>query len=681
MINNDVRLWDRGSDFAEVKVDPTNADIVYSADVVVWKSIDGGKNWSAFRGAPGGDDYHRIWINPTNNQIMLLASDQGAIITVNGGETFSSWYNQPTAQFYHVSADNDFPYNVYSGQQESGSVGIASRSNDGQISYREWRPVGADEYGYVVADPLDPNIIYGGKISRYDKRTGQTQNISPEIVRSGNYRFIRTAPIIFSPIDNQTLYFAGNVLFKTKNGGQKWQVISPDLTRETYDVPANIGIYANEEMKTMKPRGVIYTIAPSYVDINTIWCGTDDGLIQVTHDGGKNWTQVTPPTISSWSKISMLDASHDDVNTVYAAVNCIRLDDQRPHIFKTTDGGKTWKEIVNGLPNQPINVVKEDPQRKGLLFAGSETAVFVSFDDGEHWQSLRLNMPATSIRDLVIKDDDLVIGTHGRSFWILDNITPLRQLTPEQVSKNYLLFKPQDTYRVRWCTYPDTPLPQEEPAGQNPPEGAMIDYYLNANFNEIKLEIFDAEGELIRTYTNKDTLYKIPNVNIPHYWIRPQQILSASKGAHRFLWDMRYAPLNIPATYPISAIYKNTAPDITAPFVMPGKYLIKLTVDGKQVAESMHIKMDPRVKTPTSELQDQHDLSVTCYTNASNCLKKLKELAAKNDTASLEKIKTYNRYKEAFLSLLNALQDHDMPPRSQLIKQVEETAKTFEGVE
>ena len=325
IVTNDQRYWGRGSDFAEVKVDPKNADIVYSANVVTWKSIDGGKTWNAFRGAPGGDDYHRIWINPNNPDIILIASDQGAIITVNGGQTFSSWYNQPTAQFYHVSTDNAFPYNVYGGQQESGSVGIASRGNDGEITFREWHPVGAEEYGYVAADPLDPNIIYGGKISKYDKRTGQAQNISPEAVRSGKYRFLRTAPVLFNPIDKKTLYYAGNVLFKTMNGGNSWQVISPDLTRETWDIPASVGIYKTDEMKKMPRRGVIYTVAPSYKDINTIWCGTDDGLIHVTKDGGKTWKNVTPPAITSWSKISLMDASHFDVNTAYAAVNRIRL--------------------------------------------------------------------------------------------------------------------------------------------------------------------------------------------------------------------------------------------------------------------------------------------------------------------------------------------------------------------
>ena len=613
LIQSDPRYWGRGADFAEVKVDPTNKDIVYSANVVTWKSTDGGINWTAFRGAPGGDDYHRIWINPNNNKIILFASDQGAIITVNGGETFSSWYNQPTAQFYHVSTDNAFPYNVYGGQQESGSVGIVSRGNDGFITYREWHPVGVEEYGYVAADPLDHNIIYGGKITRHDKRTGQTQNIAPEAVRSGKYRFIRTAPVLFSPIDPKTLFFAGNVLFKTRDGGMNWSVISPDLSRSAWDIPASVGVFTNAQMKTMPRRGVIYTVAPSFKDSNTIWCGTDDGLIHVTRNGGKQWLDVTPPAITSWSKVSLMEASHFDVNTAYAAVNRIRLDDMKPHIYKTHDGGKTWKEIVQGLPNDPINAVREDPVRKGLLYAGSERAVYVSFDDGEHWQSLRLNMPATSIRDLVIKDDDIVVGTHGRSFWILDDITPLRQISSALSGQPMILYKPQQAWRVRWSTYTDTPVPQEEPAGENPPDGAVINYHLSANASLVKLEILDSKGKLVRTYTSNDKPYTKPQDNVPDYWVRPQQILCAKAGAHRFSWDMHYDPLDIEPTFPISAVYKNTPPDPTSPWVMPGTYTARLTVDGKVHEESFQVKMDPRVKTATKDLQAQHDISLSLY--------------------------------------------------------------------
>lgn len=694
----DPRLWGRGSDFAEIKADPKNADIVYTANVVTWKSVDAGRTWNAFRGAPGGDDYHRIWINPDNSGIMLIASDQGAIITVNGGATFSSWYNQPTAQFYHVSTDNAFPYHVYGGQQESGSVGIASRGNDGQVTFREWHPVGVEEYGYVAADPLNPDIIYGGKITRFNKRNGQVQDISPEAVRSGKYRFLRTAPVLFSPVDKKTLYFAGNVLFKTQNGGNNWQVISPDLTRATWEIPASVGIYNTAELKSMQRRGVIYTIAPSPKDINTIWAGTDDGFIQVTKDGGINWKNCTPSYINSWSKISLIEASHYDVNTAYAAVNRIRLDDMHPHIYKTIDGGNSWKEIVTGLPEDPINAVREDPLKKGLLFAGSERAVYVSFDGGENWQSLRLNMPATSIRDLVIKDDDIVVGTHGRSFWILDNITLLRQLSDSLIRQGNMLFAPQKTFRVRWNQNTDTPLPQEEPAGENPPDGAIIDYYLANSAKIVTLTITDGSGKIIREFSHKDTVGSLPPLNIPLYWIRPAQQLMADKGAHRFVWDLHYTPLDLPPAFPIAAIYRNTAPEATSPWVLPGRYLVKLTIDGKIYTHVLTIVMDPRVTTPVSALRQQQNILLKLYDSRKNILEATHRINAQKEIHtrsiggpdSLSAKKSLDQLNELVLSkempeenlnklsvalgnLFSTLADTDWPATGQAIKAVQKT--------
>jgi photosystem II stability/assembly factor-like uncharacterized protein len=704
-MSSDERYWGRGDDFAEVKVDPKNADIVYTADVVVWKSTDGAKTFNAFKGAPGGDDYHRLWINPNNPDIILIASDQGAVVTVNGGQTFSSWYNQPTAQFYHVSTDNAFPYNVYGAQQESGSVGIVSRSNDGQITFHDWHPVAAEEWGYIAPDPLDPNIIYGGKISRYDKRTGQSQNISPTTGRKGDYRFIRTAPVLFSPIDKKTLYYAGNVLFKTTTGGKSWDNISPDLSREKWDIPANVGIYAKDSLTKVKRRGVIYTVAPSPKDINTIWAGTDDGLIWITKDGGKNWKNITPPSVTSWSKVSMLEASHFDVNTCYAAINKIRLDDNHPHILKTTDGGKTWKEIVTGLPDDPINTIREDEEQWGLLFAGSERSVYVSFDFGIHWQSLRLNMPATSIRDLVIKDNDIVVGTHGRSFWILDDISSLRHMANrlrDSANKpaSVIFFKPSSFYRVRWNLWSDTPLPPDEPAGENPPDGALINYYLKDSAQKVELkiyEIYKGSSHLVRKFSSTDTLYKVPDVNIPLYWIRPQQILSTKPGAHRFVWDLHYPPLNVPASYPISAIYMNTAPAATSPWVTPGTYFLTLSVDGKPFVKPLIIYEDPRVKTSNGDQVRLYELSMEVYNKRKEILttlddiQKLKEkLNASGNKDLIKQLENIQgnpqdesqgglySFSSTYGYLLSILEGTDMPPTDTIVNAINSTNLSFD---
>jgi len=599
-----------GGELPVVRFDPKNPAIVYSASVVCWKSIDSGKTWEGWRGAPGGDDYQNIWINPDNSNIILLGSDQGAIITVKGGQSWSSWYNQPTAQLYHVSADNAFPYRLYSGQQESGSVGIASRGNDGAITFRDWHPVAAEEYGYVVADPLDPDVIYGGKLTRYDRRTGQAQGILPVPLRSPDFRMLRTQPVVFSPVDPHLLFFSGNTLWQTRDGGRNWQQISSDLTRKTYELPASIGKYRADPTAAAKQRGVIYTVAPSPLDVNRIWCGTDDGLIHLTTNGGKSWNDVTPRAISAWQKISTIDAGHFDANTAYAAVNTLRLDDVRPHIYRTHDGGKTWTEIVHGISEgQTANVVREDAQRQGLLFAGTERAVYVSLDDGDNWESLRLNMPATSIRDLIIKEDDLAVATHGRGFWILDNIAPLRQLPTDQ--RNTVLLKPQTALRVRWSLNTDTPLPPDEPAGENPPDGAMIDYFL-AEDSPLTLEIKDNKGNLVRRYSSTDApvLPDPKKLKIPGYWIRPPRLLSTQRGFHRFLWDMHYTPLpGVEPEYPMSAVNRGTSPSPTSPWVVPGEYTVVLTAGGKSYTQPLTVKMDPRVKMPQAELEKQLTLS------------------------------------------------------------------------
>jgi photosystem II stability/assembly factor-like uncharacterized protein len=605
-----------GGDLPVVRFDPKNPQIVYSASIVCWKSTDGGKTWDGWRGAPGGDDYQNIWINPNNPEIILLGSDQGAIVTVNGGKSWSSWYNQSTAQLYHVSADDSFPYRLYSGQQESGSVGIESRGDQGEITFRDWKPAAAEEYGYVVADPLDPYLIIGGKLTRFDRRTGQAQNILPVPVQTEDFRMLRTEPVVFSPLDPHLLFFAGNTLWQTRDRGDHWEKISPDLSRPNYELPASIGKYKEDATKQAHRRGVIYTVGPSAFDANRIWVGTDDGLIHLTTDSGKTWSNVTPPNISAWQKISLIEAGHFDANTAYAAVNTLRIDDLRPHIFATHDRGKTWTEIVNGIPaGQIVNAVREDPQRKGLLFAGTEKGVYVSFDNGANWESLRLNLPASSVRDLIVKNDDLVVATHGRGFWILDNITPLRQLTRNSLED--LLFKPQKALRVRANLNTDTPLPPDEPAGENPPDGAMVDYFLSKNANgPVTIEIKDRKGQLLRKYSSADAPAQAnpKRLRIPSYWIRPPQSVSTKAGMHRFLWDMHYTPIaGVEPEFPISATYRNTSPAATSPWALPADYTVTLTVDGKTFTQPLTVAMDPRVKASAAELQEQFDLSWRLY--------------------------------------------------------------------
>ena len=605
-----------GGDLPVVRFDPKNSKIVYSASVVCWKSTDAGKTWEGWRGAPGGDDYQNVWINPNNPDVMLLGSDQGAIVTVNSGKSWSSWYNQPTAQLYHVSADNTFPYRLYSGQQESGSVGIKSRGDGGEITFRDWKPVAAEEYGYVVADPLDADIIVGGKLTRFDRRTGQAQNILAVPVQTEEFRMLRTEPVVFSSLDPHLLFFAGNTLWQTRDRGDRWEKISPDLSRPNYDLPESIGKYKDDATKQVHRRGVIYTVAPSPLDVNRIWCGTDDGLIHLTTDGGKTWTNVTPTNISAWQKISLIEAGHFDSHTAYAAVNTMRIDDLRPHIFATHDDGKTWPEIANGIPaGQIVNAVREDPERKGLLFAAAEKGIYVSFDDGVNWESLRLNLPATSVRDLIIKNDDLVVATHGRGFWVLDNITPLRQLNQNQ--REDLLLKPQTALRVRANLNTDTPLPPDEPGGENPPDGAMIDYFLSSDATgPVTIEIKDGKGQSVRRYSSADAPFQAnpKRLKIPSYWIRPPQSVSTKPGLHRFLWDMHYTPIpNVEPEFPISATYRNTAPEATSPWVAPSDYNVTLTVGGKTFSQPLSVVMDPRVKTPAADLQKQFDLSWKLY--------------------------------------------------------------------
>ena len=605
-----------GGDLPVVRVDPSNPDIVYSASIVTMKSRDGGRSWVSLRGAPGGDDYQNLWINPNDPNTIALVSDQGALVTLNGGRTWSSWFNQPTAQLYHVSVTPTFPYRVCAGQQESGSVCIASRGNDGEITERDWRPVGAIEYGYVAPDPLDPDVIYGAgrnEVSKFHWSTGQVQNVTPIPLRGAGIRVDRTEPLVFSPLDPHTLYYAANRLYKTTDGGTTWQVISPDLTRESPGIPTSVG--ALHVPAAEHQRGALYALGVSPLDAGTLWAGTDDGLVWLSVDGGGHWSNVTPPGVTAWSKVTQIEASHFDTKSAYVSVSRMRVDDLRPYVFRTRNAGKTWQAINAGLPQDaPVNAVREDPERQGLLFAATEKTVWVSPDEGAHWDSLQLNLPRTSMRDLCIHGDDLIVATHGRSFWILDDISRLRQITAARLNKVVLL-RPAAAYRVMRSTWTDTPIPPDEPLGENPPSGAVIEYFLPRNAKDpVTLEVLDGSGALVRRFRSDDPLepstQELARELIPQYWIALPRALPAQRGMHRWVWDLHYAaPLSITRGYPISAVPHATPPEPEGPLALPGDYVVRLTVAGHTLQAALTLRPDPREQLRAGALETQFRLA------------------------------------------------------------------------
>ncbi|HZT72457.1 MAG TPA: hypothetical protein VE996_02275 [Terriglobales bacterium] len=615
---SDPRIDSRSWYFSGVYPDPRDANVVYIANVALYRSIDGGENFTAIKGAPGGDDYHALWIDPSDPRRIILGSDQGAAISVDHGRTWSSWYNQPTAQFYHVITDNRFPYWVYGSQQDSGTAAVVSRSDYGQISFRDWHPIGGGESGYIAPDPANPDIVFGGStggiILRWNQVTGQSQDVSPD--PSGNkYRFTWTFPIIFSPQDPHTLYAGAQVVLATHDDGQSWQAISPDLTQYQASTAAPAGGRAAADYKNGENRGVVYTIAPSPLKAGLIWAGTDDGLIWITQDGGQHWSNVTPPGLPVWSKISLLDASELDAGTAYAAVDRHRVDDFKPYIYRTHDYGRTWQAASAGIPDGDyVHAVRADPETKGLLYAGTENGVFVSFDDGNHWQPLNLNLPAGSIRDLAVHANDLIAATHGRSFWILDDITPLRQIAAGAVNAAQpYLFAPETAIRIRANENQDTPLPPEEPRGQNPPAGAILDYYLPVvPAGPVTLEIDDAQGRLVRSYSSAVAQPAPPPQPLPvaAYWFPRSRPLPARIGLNRVVWDLRYpAPKALAPDFAIWATPHHAELVPAGALALPGRYEVKLTVNGQSYTQPLEVKLDPRVEVPQAALAAQLTLA------------------------------------------------------------------------
>jgi photosystem II stability/assembly factor-like uncharacterized protein len=639
LANSDRRLTSRAWYFGSITVDPQNPDVIYIPNVALYRSEDGGKTVSVVRGAPGGDDYHQIWVDPKDSSRMVLATDQGTTVSLNYGKTWSTWYNQPTAQLYHVITDDRFPYAVYGNEQDSGAVGVRSRGDSGQITPRDWFPASGSESGYIAPDPSDPNILYisetYGGVSRFDLRTSLSQNVTPWPVQSWGseiferkYRDPWTPVLLFSPFDRKTLYLGTQFVMKTLDGGLHWETVSPDLTgstrREGDKKPEGPATVANAKERGY---GVVYAIAPSRLNGDLIWAGSDTGMIHVTRDGGKTWNNVTPKGLTDWSKISFIEASHFDAAEAYAAVDRHRLDDRQPYLYRTRDYGATWQAITNGISEPSfLRVTREDPQVRGLLYAATEFGVYVSFDDGDHWQSLQLNLPVTAVHDLVIHGDDLVIATHGRSFWILDDITPLRQTSAALKAGASWLYQPGAAVRVDNDSFLGSPLPPEEPTAENPPNGAVIDYYLKNDAGQVKLEIFDSRRTLVRSFTSRSAEHKEikrPPMAIAERWFPKPEALEKTPGMHRFVWNLAWGGSGNDGGEP------QDEDDFFAPHaprVVPGTYEVRLTVDGKTWTQPLKVAMDPRSAATPEELEKQLELGRTIFAETIECRQALAEI-------------------------------------------------------
>jgi photosystem II stability/assembly factor-like uncharacterized protein len=662
LVSSDKRIWTRGWYFGGVSVDPRDPQVVYISDTAMFKSTDGGKTFLPFLGDPTGDDFHRLWIDPDDGRRMISGVDQGTIISVNGGDSWTTWFNQPTGQFYHVITDKRFPYWVYGAQQDSGAASVPSRTSDAfdGINMRQFHEMTTGgESGNIAPDPDDPDTVYGGTVDKLDRKSEQVADVDPTLAYPDVYRSVWTLPLTFSPKDSKALYFANQHLFRTRDGGKHWALLSPDLTRKTLTVPPNLDTVSAANTATVGARrGVIYAIAPSRFDTRDIWVGTDDGLIWRSRDDGKHWGDITPPALTPWSKVGMIEAGHFSRDTAYAAVDRHRLDDYKPYIYRTRDGGKTWASIVAGIPDGSfVNAVREDPMKEGLLYAGTEFGVYISFDDGGRWQPLQLNLPVTSVRDLDLHhdaySDDLVIATHGRAFWVLDDVAMLRQLT---ATSEVALFKPDTAVRLHMPSFTGTPMHRDEPKAVNPPEGAVLDYWLkDAAQGAVTLDIVDAKGKPVRHFSSADKLTPpdLSKIDATAEWFLQPTPLYATAGMHRFVWDLRYA-----------------APEALGRgggvWILPGRYTARLTVDGKTFSQSLTVLNDPRVKANQADLAKQQALAFqieaeraklgTAGDEVSGTLKQLVALQAKAAPDLAVRLKSF----ETELSTLTEL--HAVPP-------------------
>ncbi len=611
-VDGEPRIWQRGWYFSGITADPRNANVVYVMNTSTYRSTDAGKSFEAILGDPTGEDHHALWIDPSDSNHMILGSDQGVVVTVNGAKTWSSWYNQPTAQFYHVVTDNAFPYSAYGAQQDSGADIQTGQSKYGTISQQDFRPVDVGgENGNLAPDTKHTGLVYGDSsgqggptVTREVPASGWEQNVDPIITQPGTvWRNTWTLPLAFSPVDRNSLYFGHQNIFRSRDGGETWHIISPDLSRPDEGMPPNLDPATLADTNNVARHGVVYAIAPSPLRANVVWAGTDDGYIWLTRDASTSsaqavhWHNMTPPQLTSWSKVGIIEASHFDSATAYAAVDRHRLDDYRPYIYRTHDGGASWTAIASGIPNGSfVNAVREDPVRRGLLYAGTERGVYVSFDDGAFWQPLQLNLPVTSIRDLAVHGDDIVIATHGRAFWVMDDISPLRQITTAAANHGAYLFAPATAYRVRPGSQEGTPLPLDEPQVENAPVGLYIDYYLpqtpQTPHTPVLIDILSNGGAVVRSWSSAHQPKPVDPKSIDYttHWIVSNPVPVAEPGAHRFVWD-----------------FHEGTPD--GPLVPPGTYTVNLRVDGHTYSRAARVLRDPRITASDADLRRQYELA------------------------------------------------------------------------